>query len=564
MRPFRREAERPECREHDVPRFLQLFELPRTQSSWSQLRAVTSRNRRPACSLVKLATLSLGLSIDEGERFVFGVIHTTVDGRLAHGAQEKADDWFARVRTAPKIVIHFHGGLVPSREAQRSAEHLAPLYEGAGAAPAFFVWESGLLEMLTKNLVRIGSDALFKLLLWRTTKFASAKVGRQPAGARGLVFPTDIEVHTELSRSSAREPYADLEVRPDVTDLTGEEEYLFRASLSEDRDLADITNVLSNQSSAPRAAMSPGHEVDSPLLSPEILETLEQEVHSNKGQRAVVSSAFFIGKGLRALWRVTRRFQLRRDHGLYPTVVEELLREFYMANAGGRVWTAMKERLRKAFAEDRSERGGTYLVSKLAELYASGARPQITVVGHSAGAIAVMELLARVRSWRDAGRLSPACTFENIAFLAPACTVSDIARLLESPYVEADGSGLYKNFRMYALNDAMEASDVIVPGVYPRSLLYLVSGLFESGPSAESAWDVPLLGMQRFFDRPEVYCDDPISSVRRFFDRESARVVWSPSVSAAPGLLSDARSHGGFVRDRLTLESVCHVIERRL
>ncbi len=28
------------------------------------------------------------------------------------------------------------------------------------------------------------------------------------------------------------------------------------------------------------------------------------------------------------------------DHGVYPTVVEELLRELYVANVGGAVWAA--------------------------------------------------------------------------------------------------------------------------------------------------------------------------------------------------------------------------------
>lgn len=43
-------------------------------------------------------------------------------------------------------------------------------------------------------------------------------------------------------------------------------------------------------------------------------------------------------------YRVIRRHVRGRDHGFYPTVVEELLRELYLANLGAWVWDQMKEK----------------------------------------------------------------------------------------------------------------------------------------------------------------------------------------------------------------------------
>jgi hypothetical protein len=88
-------------------------------------------------------------------------------------------------------------------------------------------------------------------------------------------------------------------------------------------------------------------------------------------------------------------------------------------------------------------------------------------------------------------------------------------------------------------------------------LLYFVSGV------CEQASDTPLLGMARFFTRPEPNGPDfPGVQRGRFILREPNCAVWSPTaMNAAAGMRSASTRHGDFDDDATTLESVMHVIK---
>jgi hypothetical protein len=90
-----------------------------------------------------------------------------------------------------------------------------------------------------------------------------------------------------------------------------------------------------------------------------------------------------------------------------------------------------------------------------------------------------------------------------------------------------------------------------VPVLYPASLLYMVSGLFE-----EPVIDEPLLGMERYY-----HVDGPydLPQVHDILDWIDGHCVWSASAGGA-GLGSGALRHGGFAADPQTLASLEHIL----
>jgi hypothetical protein len=114
------------------------------------------------------------------------------------------------------------------------------------------------------------------------------------------------------------------------------------------------------------------------------------------------------------------------------------------------------------------------------------------------------------------------------------------------------------------LSDELERADHLppvythLPPIYTRSLLYLVSGLFEEGA------DIPLVGMQRYYsgqapyDIPEVQ-----ASLRYLLDPLKQRTVWS-TVNAGSGLSSSATTHGHFYQDIFTSDSLRYIIANGL
>src|SRR5205814_1131138 len=112
--------------------------------------------------------------------------------------------------------------------------------------------------------------------------------------------------------------------------------------------------------------------------------------------------------------------------------------------------------------------------------------------------------------------------FEHVVFLAPACTFDDFAS------VAARHAEMWETFRLFAMTDDAERADALVPAIYPRSLLYLVSGVLESN-AAE-----PLVGLERCFAAPGAVPDYVLG--------RQGQAVWSPA-DGPPGCSSGALSH---------------------
>lgn len=116
---------------------------------------------------------------------------------------------------------------------------------------------------------------------------------------------------------------------------------------------------------------------------------------------------------------------------------------------------------------------------------------------------------------------------------------------------------------MFAMSDALERADCLLGPklgfIYPSSLLYLVSGLFEQ-VEADGLVDAPLVGMQRFLSSDSVWLEDKkegpsLKAVQAFLSDGPNKTVFSKAQGAA-GLNCDSTSHGGFDDNPATLASV--------
>lgn len=460
------------------------------------------------------------------------------------------------LKNAPKVVIHLHGGLVSKSNALEKAERLLPAYQAAGARPVFMVWESGFFETIKNNLHEINKEEVFAILVKLVLKYSVGKLtdidGAKASGQ--LVLPTDIEVAKEFNKRLRDEvPFADVEAEPKLKELNEAERKRFEDALAADPDFQNEVHAVINGASPEmekKETTSKGvtalHRKSSKtLMSPEVVDELVADAEEKDG-KGILSTAGLVLKAGRILSRVISRHLAQRDHGLYTTVVEEVLREFYLANAGSVVWGMIKQDTVDTFANfgNPPTRAGWFFAQELGKLLKEGHQAEISVVAHSAGAIYASHLLKHL-DWARGDHSHPLphdFKLKNLIFLAPACSFTLFDEVLERHKQAA----LFDHFRHFALKDKLEAGYWEVSGVYPRSLLYLVSGVVEK-EADKSASDFPILGMERYFTKAEVYEQPEIQRVRQFFmqvtDKRSE--VWSEA-DRGSGLVSDAIRHGGF------------------
>lgn len=449
-----------------------------------------------------------------------------------------------------RLVVHFHGGLVNRERGLAIAERLAPIYQSAGGHPLFVIWQSGLMDTLTGNLRRIAEESIFKRLLARIIQFTLGKAsGRDGTRTIGIDAPTLREVSRQLSSAEGGEPYAYLEDER-FSALSAAQEAQVEGELLLDQVIqVETERLLRGIGPTPggegtergaETAQATATQATATLISPDVLDDLTSD-RVMPGQRSAVMSAKLARATLATLKRVLHRLRTHRGHGVYCTAVEELLRELYLANAGGSLWRGMKQDTEDTFGRDGSRFGGTAL---LGELAAIGPSSPPLLVGHSTGALYICKLLAH------ADQVLPPDMRMDVALLAPACDFDAMERVL-SRHARRIG-----RLRIFSMSDERERSDRLVPGVYPRSLLYFVSGALE----AQADW--PLLGMQRFFALDPPFSAEAFPAIGRVRDELARRrnsCVWSIA-SGAPGLCSRAIHHGDFDDEPETLQSVAHLI----
>ena len=206
----------------------------------------------------------------------------------------------------------------------------------------------------------------------------------------------------------------------------------------------------------------------------------------------------------------------------------------------GKLWGTMKSDIDQAFLPDPAVYGGTAFVQGLTEVWDANTR--LTLIGHSGGTVYIDRMLRAI----DAKL--PADVKADIVFIAPALSFDAFAATITSG---AFARRVAKS-RLFALKDECESGHWHFPGVYDKSLLYLLSALCEFDPED----DKPLVAMQRYWTGASPYDVVPNILTVTGTIAPDAR-VWSPTdAHALPGFRANARRHQGFAVEPMTNESV--------
>lgn len=429
-----------------------------------------------------------------------------------------------------KLAIHFHGGLIDEGAGLDIARKMAPLYSQAGCHPVTFVWETGLVETISRNLQRLHETTLFQKLVTYVIRHVGKRLGggigdKGPGQAMGLD-----EIEQELRRLDAFDRF-DLGARGGAAGL--EEADLPTArdeiEIEVEQELAadvEFSNLVSS-GMAETEHLKP--EVRGPVAPGSARGLLEMATLA----KAVATVAF----------KVLQRYVKGIDHGFYPTVVEETLRELYLADFGMWVWQGMKDAgsemwLPNPPAIDEKSHVGTYFLEKLSA-FQQNRHLTLDLIGHSAGAIAICEM------YKAAAARALALNVRNLLLLAPACR-SDLflAEIVEKP-------ARFSAFRMFTMSDEWERKDQLVPGVYTRSLLYFISGVLENSA------DVPIAGLARHQAGEGAYDTPSLLKIRQWLcEAGKQRLALAKTGPAGAGLATDAFRHGDFDDDLRTRESL--------
>lgn len=448
----------------------------------------------------------------------------------------------AQSHTPDHIVIHFHGGLVNRDAAHSTAtDHLLKCIKDGDGYPLFVIWNSDLKTTLIKSFAQIVRDPLFHRLIKRILQLVLSKYLDSTGGRGGSMelaslidIPDDAKAMenyaTQQAGGSKPMPIADADEKVVLEELETDDVLL----------------------KAERSAAAAGESMDASrgiggglktLLDAAIVKETQKE-HGITGResadeaRGFVSTAIVLARyGFTIFRAVVSRLIDNRDHGIYTTIVEEVLRTLFVDSIGSVVWSTIKQDTKDSFVTANS--GGSMLISHIKDWWAPGKR--VTLIGHSTGAVYIGHFL---NAWNDA---LPDDAQVDVIFLAPACTFK---------FLHERKDVLMKRTRkliVFGLSDEVETDYWEVPG-YKGSLLYIVSGLLEP-----ETVDMPIVGMQRYY-KGEPYTDTEITEV---IEEVIDDVIWSVTEGAPDGRQCGAREHGDFEDDK-TKKSMTHIIREEI
>ena len=469
----------------------------------------------------------------------------------------EVDALFDHLRQAQHghLALFFHGGRVSEQAGLATANALVGLFEDRiGAHALFFLWESSELEVIPAGLGGIAQQPFFQELLKTTLKFVLSKLEpRATARTTGrLALMSNAAVKKrQVAESANLTPFGD-EQRAQLKPVSTSEALQFQQALKKNpryqREVKQMARQLAAERARPRkrGAEQAALGGASHPLSAEAATHLRAAVKQEAGRPALVTAEFLNLGAVRVFMNVVQRLREGTDHGVSTTIVEELLREFYIGQAVTWVWNQMKLEAQNAFQSNQglageSQHAGTYFLERLRDYVNDQTNPplKVSLVGHSAGAIYICRLLEK------AAEVLPGYRFHQIVFLAPGVDFDLFKRAL------IDHPERFAGFRVYNLRDQLEAVDGIIPSVYPRSLLYFVSSLLEE------TLEKPLVGMERFYSGQPPYDGSTLRAVRDFvLGAEAQRAVWSQTTDGLAGLNCAAQHHGGFPFDPTLQDSL--------
>jgi hypothetical protein len=399
---------------------------------------------------------------------------------------------------ATHLCVFFHGGLVSQEAGLKTAHQLVQTFEGGGAYPFFFIWKSGLLDAI-KGLLRPPIEhPAFVAAANRAVKMVALKMTAALDTERSLK-------RLRLSARSLRETPMTL------------------------RQLAGVGKQFDR-----KWAKHGGAQLG--VTAGELDQFVELVLDIEKG--IAVRDRLFKSSQRAALRlglaKVFQRLNSGHDHGLYTTVIEELLIAIGVGIVAAAIWKEMKNFIDWSF-KDEPTAGGTEFLDLLCAYWRKRPQLRLTLIGHSAGAIYVQKFIEELDR-----RLQPATEPRvEVAYLAGAVS---FARVYQGLGVfESRVSGL----RAFGLKDSVEGGYWEFPG-YDKSLLYFVSGVCDPDPNDDKA----LVGMRRYWSDAKPYKTPDIRAIADFIGE--ARKVLSPTDKKRPppwGYRCGATRHGGFSLD---------------
>lgn len=486
-----------------------------------------------------------------------GVADAGQEGKLAALAAELQ-------RSGARLLLHLHGGLVD----QRSGEATAARLSGTGPdswrlgpewTQVYVVWRTGAFETIRTNwLELVHDDRLYQTILRKLIGFVARKLGLPAAAGRGAgsLALDEAEIQRRITgRGDSRAPFEAIDAllapeRPSgaraavaTEQSNGDLALEFSTELAADPDFQRAAIDVDEAINVPIAARAPSLGADA-ATGGHILARLSEDVRAGlvpppadpaTGRRGIVSAgAVLLAHAGKIALRCFKRFRSDRDHGLHATIVEEVCRELYGDLVGAKVWGMMVDDAADHFGAGR-------LGSQLVEMLCTGPA-DIVITAHSAGSIWASRLLLAMQA---SGLTRPVKLF----LLAPA-----VRHDLFDETIRKAGS-LVGRCHMFTMSDALERRDAVLGHdkgyIYPSSLLYLVSGLFEER-AARAYPDAPLVGMQRFGGVSWLSAEEAPAAQRiaAFFQAPDRGILCSP----APGV-TVADSHSAFASEALTLAS---------
>jgi hypothetical protein len=321
-------------------------------------------------------------------------------GMLGGGTSSTIEDVRRTLRNAvqkkPKngLLVHFHGELDTEPDARASAVSLANKYASAETYPIFFIWRSGLLETIQVCLQKVGKRRHFQELV----KLVSEWTGKKSPAASALVDPPVSDGNLAAFRAAydawfnglrSTPPVADASLPFPVDEPIPEESELaarIQEGLASDPDFmsafAELELSLRTQDFALLGQPASLQPDDASFLDPAAAEQLFPEyrasayVAPNRAAIAAFAAPIVVA--------VLSRIFEGRDHGLYTTIVEEVLRHTFLDAVGKDIWKQMKDDTSDAFNESACA-VGTVFQRTLESEDPTGVLRRVTLVGHNAG-----------------------------------------------------------------------------------------------------------------------------------------------------------------------------------
>jgi hypothetical protein len=489
-----------------------------------------------------------------------------------------------RTQTATeRLGLFFHGGLVDIASGQQGAANEYEVYKNF-VFPLFFIWESGIWELLAHHLPLVFAETIFGRVVDHATDLVSSKIPQllvspvvnQASALEASVMTTETALR-KITLTSA-------DINDFMTSVKNDEK-IQQEAVAIARTSQGVDSLLGKTGTSDLLQLSPRT-----CLSPEVVSAIRgayvQANRTNIGTAKTLDALpFDVGGALQAAWAIAKaavpvitncveRFAAQRDHGLTCTIVEEVLRALYLANTGSSIWEEMKRETEDAFGADSNVFGGTAVIEELCAQLKQKPNTTVTLVGHSTGAVYIGNFLRHVDiALRAQGDTT---TTFDVILMAPANTMD---------FYSTSYTNRIRGIRIFQMQDTTEKEDhlmskdfgptdpSILGKVYPRSLLYLVSGVCEyfegqggSGVHALDGDDMPILGMDRFYAESNIFKSGDYPSVGQVRTQFVVAPPTSPSkfvrvlspTAGTPndGYRSNAQKHGDFPGDPLTQDSI--------